>query len=404
MIMVTLQFAGAFLAGKLNRRKVWFMVMLICGRLLYLPAALLPCLFPAAPRQTWVPVFIGCIALHTAMMHFATPLWFSWMGDLIPMRILNRYWGERHRYLQLTWAASFLAVAVLAYLADDVASAILFPIVATIGVVAGVTDIILFHWIDEPTNVRTGARRPLELFLEPLRHHNYRSFVRFNCTFSGATMVAAAFMQIYVLKILLVPRWQANLMWCAAGLGAFFVARFWGQLADRHGHRPILLFCISLKPVIVIVFMLVSQPWGPLVLTIAFFFDGMVNTGYFIAMNGYKLKMAPRENRPMFIAATLALAGIAGGLSAIAGGCILRSCEGMALDFGGRTWINYHVVFAISLLGRFICIPMAAAIREPNSSSAVVILTYIRGIWPMRMLMFPIGLRRKRRPTSTPRP
>ena len=42
----------------------------------------------------------------------------------------------------------------------------------------------------------------------------------------------------------------------------------------------------------------------------------MLNAGYFIAMNGYRLKMAPRENRPMFIAATLAFSGIAGGLAA----------------------------------------------------------------------------------------
>jgi MFS family permease len=236
--------------------------------------------------------------------------------------------------------------------------------------------------------------------MEPLRHRNYRSFVLFNCAFAGATMLAAAFMQIYVLKVLLVPRWQANLMWCVVGLGSFFVARFWGRLADRHGHRPILLICVSLKPIIVIVFLFVSQPWGPLILTIAFFFDSMINAGYFIAMTGYKLKMAPRENRPMFVAATLALSGIAGGLAAIAGGYILRSCDGMVWHVAGRTWINYHFIFALSLLARFGCIPMAAAIREPASSTTGTVLTYMCGIWPMRMLLLPAGLLRNRRETT----
>ena len=394
MIMVACQFAGAFLAGRLTRRKSWFIIMLIGGRLLYLPAVLLPGLCPGVSRDVWVPVFIGCVALHMAMMHFATPLWFSWMGDLIPTRVLNRYWAERHRYLQLTWAASFMVVAAVTYLGDGISSGILFPIIATVGVVAGVVDIVLFRWIDEPPNVRTGARHPFELFMEPLRHHNYRSFVLFTCAFSAATLFAAAFMQIYVLKVMLVPRWQANLMWCGVGLGSYFVARFWGRLADRHGHRPILLICVALKPVIVIVFLLVSQPWGPFILTVAFFLDSMVNAGYFIASNGYTLKMAPRENRAMFVAATLALSGIAGGLAAIAGGWLLRHTEHVSWQLGTHKWINYHLVFALSLIARLGCIPVAAAIREPTSSDTVTVLAHVRGIWPLRMLMFPTGLAR----------
>ncbi len=392
LIMVALQFAGAFLAGRLTRRKAWFMVMLIGGRALYLPAALLPGCFPGVPRQVWVPVFIGCVALHTAMMHFATPLWFSWMGDLIPARVLNRYWAERHRYLQLVWAASFMAVAGVTYFWEQTSSAILFPFIATVGVLAGIVDIVLFLWIDEPPNTQTGLRRPWELFTEPLRHREYRSFLLFNCMFAAATMSAAAFMQIYVLKVLLVPRWQANLMWCAVGLGSFFVARFWGRMADRHGHRPILLICVTMKPVIVMVFLLVSQPWGPLILTIAFFFDSMVNAGYFIAMTGYKLKMAPRENRAMFVAATLAFSGIAGGLAAIGGGWLLRCTGDISWQLAGRTWINYDLLFVISLIARLGCIPMAAAIREPTSSATTTVLTHVLGIWPLRMLMFPLGL------------
>ncbi|MBT3295003.1 MAG: hypothetical protein HN919_12420 [Verrucomicrobia bacterium] len=49
----------------------------------------------------------------------------------------------------------------------------------------------------------------------------------------------------------------------------------------------------------------------------------------------------------------------------------------------------------VGLWYRLACIPMAIAIREPASSSAVTVLAHVRGIWPMRMLMFPLGLRRK---------
>ncbi len=66
----------------------------------------------------------------------------------------------------------------------------------------------------------------------------------------------------------------------------------------------------------------------------------------------------------------------------------------MSWQLGTHKWINYHLVFALSLLARLGCIPVAAAIREPTSSDTVTVLAHVRGIWPLRMLMFPTGLGR----------
>ena len=394
LLMVALQFVGAYISGQLHRRKSWFIVMLVSGRFLYLPAAYLPLLFPELDANATIYLFIACVAACTGLAHFATPLWLSWMGDLIPARILNRYWAERHRVLQGVWTLSFLGVAAFSYYSSAMSAQVMFRILATIGAITGIVDIILFVWVHEPQNMQTGNRRMLDLLTEPLRHKEYRTLVVFNCLFSAAAMFAAAFMQIYVLKILGVPRWQTILIWSAVGLGSAFIARTWGRLADRHGHRPILVTCVAGKPLAALVFLLITPRMAFPVLTAFFLFDSMLNAGYFIGVNGYKLKMAPRENRSMFIAATMALAGMAGGLSAIAAGALLRVTSGMAIEFAGRTWINYHLIFLISFIMRVACIPVAIAIREPNSSSSAVVLAHLRGLWPLRTLMLPFALYR----------
>lgn len=51
----------------------------------------------------------------------------------------------------------------------------------------------------------------------------------------------------------------------------------------------------------------------------------------------------------------------------------------------------------MSLVLRLACIPLAVAIREPKSARTGTVLNYMRGRWPMRMMVFPVGLYRRYR-------
>ena len=398
LIMLTMQFFGAWLANKLRRRKGWFMTLCISARLLDLPVACLPLCFPNVLGPTWIPIFIVLASLNGAMANLITPLWFSWMSDLIPRRILNRYWGARHRIMTFVWTAAYLGVAAFTWYAPALDVRVAYAALVAIGVTAGVVDIILFTWIEEPENVILTGRGPLETFLEPLRHREYRSLVRYGSAFLASAMLGAAFMQLYVIKVVGVPIWQANVIWCAAGLGSAVVARFWGHVADRYGHRPVLILCTFCKPYICLVFLFLTRENAFVLLPIAFFLDGTVNAAHAIAMNGFMLKMAPRENRSMFIAAITALTGLAGGVGSILGGCFLRATEETSYHLAGHEWSNYHLLFMVSFVLRVLCIPLSFAVREPASKPPAEVLSYIMGQWPYRVLLFPVGLYRRLRP------
>lgn len=397
LVLIGLQFFGAYTAASLTRRKPLWMGLLIFGRTLYLPAAFLPLLVSDSWYTVCIYVFILCSAASSGLNSFATPMWYSWIADLVPSRILNRYWAERSVYMRYLWGATFLGVAVFARYAEGMSPLAMFPVLAAVGVVAGIVDILLFIWVPEPEHRKTGERHPLEILLEPLRHAEYRSLVGFRCAMSAAMMTAAPFMQVYVLEVLGMSAWQATVMWAMMSFGGILAARTWGHMADIHGQRPVLLSCVMLKPLIVLAFMFVTPSLALPVLSICLFFDSMLNSGYLLSTNGYMLKMAPRENRSMFVAASMALAGISGGLASIIAGYILKYLDGATLTFAGREWTSYHVVFVMSFVFRIMCIPLARRVREPASSSPMVVFEYLRAAWPIRLLMFPVGLYRRAR-------
>jgi hypothetical protein len=107
------------------------------------------------------------------------------------------------------------------------------------------------------------------------------------------------------------------------------------------------------------------------------------------------MKIAPRENRSMFIAAISGLAGICGGLGAMAGGAFLHACSGFEITLLGRVWNNYHLLFAVNFFMRAACIVLAYRVREPGSSAPEDVLDELGDSWAVRFLLFPAGLYRR---------
>jgi len=343
-----------------------------------------------------LPAVIVLIALSAATHNFAVPFWFSWMADLIPRRILNRVWGWWQRAMYFTWTLSFLLTTLLLYRTSQPAT-VTFPVLALLAVAAGVTDVLLFLRVAEPPNLVRKDARPLRDGLAPLRHPEFRTFVLFSCLWAFATACAASFMQLYVLKVLHVAPWKTALIWCLQGLGTALASSFWGRLADRHGQRPVITVCVALKPLIVAVFFFLTPGNVLWLLPLAFVPDGMLNSGHMLAANGYMLSIAPRENRSMFIAAIMGLAGLAGGISTMLAGAVLVHTADWSAEWLGRPLNHYHLLFGASFLLRVACFPLARAIREPGSTRSLKLVNAILDDWPSpRLPRFPVGLYRRR--------
>jgi MFS family permease len=403
MCLFVLQFVAAFLNNRILNRKRAFIGLLVSARLLYLAIAFTPQLFSSVSQARQIHLIILLVSCSAALNNLATPMWFAWMADLIPSRILGRYWGTRQRWLFVSWTVSYIAMAVFSY-ATPWPINVTFPILAVIAVAAGLADICLFLRVPEPPNTLIRDVKPLQTLLEPFRHAEYRTFVRWSTIKAFSVMFAATFLQLYALDGLEMPLWKVTIAWCSLGVGIALSSRQWGRLTDRHGQRPVLMLVMCGKPIVVLVFLLLTPATAFPVLTVWFFLDGILNGGLLVASDGYMLRMAPQANRSMFIASVAGLAGISGGLGAIAGGAVLGWLDGWQTEFLGREWNHFQVVFAISFIMRILCIPLTARIRESKSTSPLHVLEDVAGTPQFLFLRFPIGLfRRIGKTASTPK-
>ena len=397
MVMVGLQFFGALWANRLRSRRAAFMALAIAGRLLWLAVAFAPQAIGGDDPGARAAVVIVLLTLSGVLVNIAPPIWFSWMGDLVPRRILSRYWGGRMRWMWIVWLVTDGALVLFGFRYAELGLGMrdAFILVVATGVIAGVADIVLFVWVHEPPVEPMARRSVLATITEPLRQSEYRSYVVWNCAFAAATMVGAAFMLLYVLKVLAVPLWITMLIWWTPGLGSALSSGFWGRVIDRHGSRPVLVLCTCAKPLAPLVFVLVTRESAPYVLSVFFVLDSCLNAGSQLATNGFMLRMAPRENRGMFTAVMTSLPAIAGGLAAILAGFLLSSWEGHEFAFAGRVFGNYQLLFLLSVVLRAACVPLALRIREPRRAPPLAVLAAVRNVWPLRLGSLPVRLYRR---------
>ncbi|HDZ20266.1 hypothetical protein LCGC14_0018660 [marine sediment metagenome] len=377
-VMLSMFFAGALLANRLTRRKPAFFWLFIPSRLLYLPVAFIPLIFPDAPTDWVLGAIIVMISVHWALSNTGETLFQSWLADLIPHRILNRYLGGRQVWMSLTSVASLLAISAFVYLSDQPVT-VKFPILVTVGVAMGLADILLFLGIREPPHIAVRDRHPLSLLIEPIRHRDYRTFLRFMCVWRVGLLLIGAFAYYYMLKVLHVRLVHLILLQCLLLGVRAASAKTWGRLADKHGHRPILTICVALKPIYAMSFFVMTPDNAVWVLLPIMMLDGVVNSGLSVATEGYSMKMAPKENRSMFLAAASGLTGICAGSAAIAAGVLLKGLGDWTIDLYGRTWTKYHLVFGASLIIRIGCVFLIRTVREPGRSRARGMLADVFG-------------------------
>lgn len=389
--MLFMQFVAAVWANRLRyRRRLWIGVS-IAQRLMLLPPALGIVLLPGLADHTWLWLLIGAAALNQGLLHFGTPLWMSWMGDYLPRQGLSQFWGLRHFWMQWTAALSLLAGAGL-MLASGWPIRSEFAVLIAIAAVAGLADVLTYLYVDEPPVTplpRASLRRILS---DPFRNPSFRTFIAYSCFWNFACMVGAPFISIYLLQHVGMSVGLVLLVWALSWGGGAVFSGAMGRLAERYGHRPLLVLCTVFKPLLMLV--LLVLPRSPMLafwlVTPAFMLDALLNAGILIATNGFLLKNSPRQNRSMFIAAGTAVAGIVGGVTAVVAGLVLTGLGPWAVSWGPIQINAFHLMFAVSFVLRVLSIAWVRRVQEPAATEVREVLVQLVEATPLRSLHFPV--------------
>lgn len=376
--VIVFQIASSILANSVARRKPPWMVITIAHRLLFLPVLLAPVLFDSAgARMAWIILFFF---LHDMLAQMSGPIWLSWMADLVPKESMTRYWATRQRFIL---GANMIAIILLAlgfdYFEKSGQVILGFTIVAIVGVAFGVSDILLFLGVPEPPNERPATKNWFAQLTQPLRDRAFRPYLYFIGFYHFACFLCGPFFGLFQIEELEMSVRTVQLLGTAGAVGVVISSRFWGLLCDTYGYRPALQMIAAAKAITPFLFIL--TPKYPAVaiplMALLIFIDGVLNSGFGLAMQGVLMRSTPRQNRSMYIAATNFFAvGVMAGIAPIMAGSMIDFVNTrVTIDVGVYHFNGYQLIFAIStlmlLLGGF---TLASKIQEAGKVPFRVIL------------------------------
>ena len=374
-LMLFMQFISGIVVNHLrHRRRLWFWGAMT-HRLLLLPTALGPWIFPGLPSEVWVIALLVSTALNQALLHFSSPLWLSWMGDYLPHQGLSQFWGRRQFWMQLTAALS-LAAAALLVMKSGLNMEAAYSVLTVVGTVCGVLDLLMFSRIEEPAVTRAPSPKIRQVLAAPFRNKDFRRYIRFMCYWNFAAMAGAPFISMYLLEVVRMDLFRVLLLWTISWVGGALFSRSLGRWADVYGTRPVLVVCVATKSANMLALLLTPHnPDTAFWLLVPFFMlDAAQNAGILIANNGFMIKHSPVENRTMYIAATQALAGIVGGITSIGAGWVMTRLSGQTWQIAGWTMGHFQMMFAASILLRWVALLLVQSVREPNSHPTMTLL------------------------------
>lgn len=324
-----LQIPAVWLVEKFRRRKIIVLVRWLLSQLLWLPIALIP-LIMNIPNSGAISMLLGLMAARGMLNALTNCAWSSWLRDLVPQKILGRYFAKR---LSLTTAVAVALGLGAAFFLDHWGQvdggAIGYTWVLLIGLASfGLASVAFTAFIPEPMMPPKATLGPsfVQTVTTPLREHNYRQLMKFLLFWGFASNLAIPFFTVFMYQQLKLPVFTVIALTTIGELFTVISLRFWGPLADKLGSKPVLSFSTSL-------FLLVFLGWTlttvlgqhalvmPL-LVILYIIDGIAAAGIILTVDTLSLKLAPQGRATPHLAGASLADSVGASLGALAGGLI----------------------------------------------------------------------------------
>ncbi|MBN1376308.1 MAG: MFS transporter [Dehalococcoidia bacterium] len=394
LITDVFQIPAVWIVEKFRRRKIIVFTTWLVSQLLWVPIALLPMII-AIPGAAAISMLIGLMAVRGILNAFTNCGWSSWMRDLIPQKIIGRYFARR---LSLATIVSIILGLGAAYFLDywDAAGggALGYSWVLLIGLVFfGLVSPAFTALVPEPRMLPlTGPRPPFrQTITTPLRDRNYRQLMKFLMFWGFASSMAFPFFEVFMLRDLNLSILIVIILATITEIFTAISLHFWGPLADRFGGKVVMSSSTSL-------FLLVLLGWSIVViqgqsalliplLLILHVLEGIAMAGILLSEETLSLKLAPRSQATSYNSVA-SLADSAGtGIGVLAGGFMADFFTGHVLKLD-LSWVaplqgislgeiqltGFYFLFTLSFVLGLITLGTLQSVHEQGTARGEVVL------------------------------
>ena len=374
-IVGLLQLGAPAMIGRLVDRKRFCLGSYLLGIcvLLVLPWAAAPGRLGSAEASLWA--LVACWCVYHLLQYLGTVALWSWLADLVPLRIRGRFLGRRQRWMVAGEAAAMLCGGLFVwgwhYLHPDRPRWIAYVVPAVLGgcfMIASLVPLARIPRLAVSRTVRAGAT--LRAMLAPLADRRFLRLLAFGCWFSFFNGVTQSAQLFYPYRVLGVGLFVMLALKTGMRCGQLTVSPWLGRLADRAGNRPVMIGSLLLVATGPLFFLAASpEAWwwivGAWVVWIAY-------AGLNVCLPNLLLKLSPGESNTPYIATYYAVTGLCYAASTIAGGGLLDYCRDETFSLAGGALVLgfYEYIFLFGWITRSLGVLVLLAVVEGQGRRA----------------------------------
>jgi len=334
-----------------------------------LPWLAAPGRLSSALASLWAIVLLWCV--YHLFQYLATVALWSWLADLVPIRVRGRFLGRRERWMVAGQAATMLAAGLFTWgwheLHPHWPRWIAYAVAAEVGVVfllAAVVPLALMPRLAPGPRLDVGHM--LRGLIAPLGDRRFVGLLVFGCWFSFSNGITQSAPLSYPAQVLGVSLMVMLSLRTGMRLGQFAASPALGRRADLAGNRPVLavsLFLVAQGPLFY--FLATPAQWwwiaGAWAVWIAY-------AGLNIALPNLMLRLSPEKTNTPHIAAYSTLTDLCYAASTIAGGLLADRFAHATFALGAGVRLDYYEALFLAgwILRTLGLVVLLVAVQEPR--------------------------------------
>jgi len=397
LLCFPIQILASYVSERRRERKRTWILVTFAHRLIWIALVFTPFYIMRVSPSAAIGTMLWVLLFSYLLASWGVPLWYSWMADLLPLRMRGRFWGKRQAILN---GVAFTCSLLLAKLLDafpqngNSEGLIGFSFLIVIGVVFGELDVLIYKKIPEPRMEKETERVGLfELLKRPFRDMNFRRYLLFVSVRNFSVYFMAPFVSVFLLTYLKMTYFEIYLLNSIHIATFILFSRLWGSIVDKVGNRPIKFICLVPLSIHPLFYLLASPSTYMYVLAPLYFTLGIFAAGVTIASVNLLIGLSPTKGRSMFIAMVHSLVGLVASLAPLLSGQIIEWTEGVSFILGGHRFINLHFVFIMAVFLRFLSVYLFSRIKEQGALSVGIVVRQIATASPFRLIPAYVFLR-----------
>jgi len=353
------QLKAATLIRKFPRKRV-VLTGVLGEILLFIPILLMGLLFYlGVPHMVWL--FILLVGLFYAFAAVAHPVWFSWMGSLVPEEKRGKYFSRRNRVAGFFGIISMVLGALLLDFAKKTGAQygnilgftlLGFGLLFVISMISKMMALVVLKKQYEPRlHIRKKDYFSLWQFLKKSPQTPFGRFSLFRGAFSFVVGIASPFWVVYMLRDLgFSYSWYMVITVASIAFQLLFLPLL-GKMSDRFGNIKIVSICswvIILTPILWLVPGTMSSDLGIklYLLFVPAITNGFAWAGYNLAVNNYVYDAVKAQKRSFGLTYMNLIVGV---------GMFAGASLGSLLAWINVSFMNPLLfIFAVSAVGRLL--------------------------------------------------